>query len=407
MDEEKKKKQESFISETGAPKGDIGTGNGISPTTGQKTYSSGGGSSRGTTTNYGSYEDDLNRLTEAKRKAQITALDNARKNALANLDVQEQSIAPTYNNARNQVSATSQKNAKSFAEYMANRGLTNSGAAAQGEMNRQSTLSNNLGNLDTAEANARRDIANQRTQVENDYTNGVASANAGIDADYYNNLLNYNQQQRQYVQGLQQQALGQYSNDYQAQINNLLAQGYSPNSLEVLQLQALRGDKVNNQYSMGQQNAMNNILAGNINYNNAAAMGMTTEQAQQYYNNYQAQQQAQAQAQQQELERQMAQQEFENYIKQQQLQNATALNNSNIAKNQASINNINSQIANRNSSKTSSTSNAQISTKDLMSLLSNVPAENAMGFVDNLYISGQIDDNTLANAYAWNGWNLN
>ena len=48
-------------------------------------------------------------------------------------------------------------------------------------------------------------------------------------------------------------------------------------------------------------NAMANIHAGNINYNNAAAVGMTVPQAQAYYNNLVAQQQAQAQA---EAERQ-------------------------------------------------------------------------------------------------------
>ncbi|MER1973037.1 MAG: hypothetical protein ABS880_04660, partial [Psychrobacter alimentarius] len=44
----------------------------------------------------------------------------------------------------------------------------------------------------------------------------------------------------------------------------------------------------------GQANALANIQAGNINYNNAAALGMTIPQAQEYYNNYVAQQQAQA-----------------------------------------------------------------------------------------------------------------
>jgi hypothetical protein len=239
----------------------------------------------GTSTNFGTYQSDLDRLTKAQRQAQVDQLKAARTKALANLDVQEQAIKPMYENARNQTSAASQQGARNFAEYLANRGLTNSGAAAQGEINRQSNLTNNLGNLNTAEANALRDIANQRTAVENDYVSGLANANNAITQNYYNNLLNYNEQQRQMVQTLQQQALGQYANDYQAQINNLLAQGYSPNSLEVLQLQALRGNKSNQLYNAGQQNALSNIQSGNINYNNAAQLGMTVPQAQQYYDN--------------------------------------------------------------------------------------------------------------------------
>ena len=276
---------------------------------------------KGTSTDYGTYEDDARRLSEAQKKYQIAQLKSARDTALANLDTQEQQIKPTYQNARNMTSASSQTGARSFAEYLANRGLQNSGAAAQGEINRLSALQNNLGGINTAEANAYRDIANQRTQVNNDYANGMAAANAQIEANYLNNLLNYNQQQRQYVQDLQNQANYQYANDYQAQIDNLLAQGYSPNSMEVLQLQALRGNKVGNNYSTAQQNALSSIQAGNINYNNAAALGWTVPQAQQYYNNMLAQAQAQAE-----------QQVFENYIKEQQLRNDTLQTQYNVNK---------------------------------------------------------------------------
>ena len=145
-------------------------------------------------TDYGSYKDDLERLSKAQQKAQVAQLKQARDKALANLNTQEQSIKPTYQNARNMASATSQSGARSFAEYLANRGLTNSGASAQGEINRLSSLQNTLGGLDTEEANAYRDIANQRTAVENDYVAGVANANNAIAQQYYNNLLNYNQQ---------------------------------------------------------------------------------------------------------------------------------------------------------------------------------------------------------------------
>lgn len=312
-------------------------GEGISPRTGEKTY--GGAmqtSNIGTSTNYGSYEDDLSRLTEAKKQAQITQLKQARDKALANLDVQEQSIKPTYQKARNQASATSQSGARSFAEYLANRGLTNSGASAQGEINRLSAYQNTLGGIDTAEANAYRDIANQRTAIQNDYVAGVANANNAIAQEYYNNLLNYNQQQRAMVNQLNQQSLGQYADNYQAQIDNLLAQGYSPNSLEVLQLQALRGQKMNNNYNNAMNNAMANIQAGNINYNNASAVGMTVPQAQQYYNNLVVQQQAQAQAEAEALAYERAQQEITNQQKWAQINNDIRNTNSLIASRQNS-----------------------------------------------------------------------
>ena len=265
-----------------------------------------------TKSNYGTYEDDLNRFTEAQKKAQTAELKQAKEKALANLDVQEQAIKPMYQNQRNIASASSQQGARNFAEYLANRGLTNSGAAAQGEINRLSTLQNTMGEIGTAEANAYRDIANQRTAIENDYVSNLANANAQLEANYYSNLLNYNQVQREKVEALQQQALGQYADDYQARINELLAQGYSPNSMEILQLQALRGNKQNQfvSNSIDPNVALANIQSGNITYNNAAALGLTVEQAQNYYNELKAQAEA-------------AQQELENYIAMQKLQNET------------------------------------------------------------------------------------
>ena len=276
----------------------------------------------GTPVDNSTYKNDLDRLTEAQRKQRIAALKQAKTNALANLDRQEQAIKPMYQNARNMTSASSQTGARSFGEFLANRGLSNSGAAAQGEINRQSALQNNLGNINTAEANAFRDIANQRTQINNNYISDLANANAAIDENYYNNLLNYNEQQRQYLQNLQQQALGQYANDYQAYMNTL-----NPNSIEYLQAAAARGNKVANNLANATNPslALQSIQAGNINYNNAAALGWTPEQAQNYYNNYVAQLQAQAQ-------REAEQQAFENYIKQQQLINDTKQTNYNINK---------------------------------------------------------------------------
>ena len=283
--------------------------------------------STGTSTDYGSYQEDLDRLSRAQQKAQVEQLKQAKDKALANLDAQEKNIKPTYQNARNTASATSQSGARSFAEYLANRGLTNSGASAQGEINRLSSLQNTLGGIDTAEANALRDIANQRTAIENDYVAGVANANNAIAQQYYNNLLNYNQQQRAYIDNLKQQALGQYANDYMAYMNTL-----DPNSMEYLMAAAARGNKVANNYSTAMNNAMANIQAGNINYNNAAAVGMTVPQAQAYYNNLVAQQQAQAQAEAERLAYERQQQEIANAQKWQQINNDTLQTQYNINK---------------------------------------------------------------------------
>ena len=190
-------------------------------------------------------------------------------------------------------------------------------------MNRLSALQNTLGTIDTNETNELNEIARAKANAESDYASNLATANSKLEAEYFNNLLQENQRQRLIDEQLKQQSAQQYANDYQAQINNLLAQGYSPNSREVLQLTALRGDKIANNINNATNvsNALASIQAGNINYNNAAALGWTVEQAQNYYNTVRMQAQKEAE-----------QQAFENWLKRQQLANDTAQTNYNIGK---------------------------------------------------------------------------
>jgi hypothetical protein len=286
--EEKKKTDGSWI------------GTGIRPRTGEPTYSS---ASSSRSSSRSSYDDDLQRLKRLQQEATAQQLKAQKEKTLQALAEQEATIKPAYQAQRNSTAAVSAKNARSFNEYLANRGLTNSGAAVQAESNRMSTLQNNLADIDTQETNALNEIARARANAESDYANNLATANAQIEADYFSKVLAENQRQRQIDEQLQQQSLLQYSDDYQARINELLAQGYSPTSREVMQLQALRGQKIGNTYSNANSynNALAQVQSGYINYNNAAQLGMTVEQAQQYYNQIRAQQEAQAQAEAEQL----------------------------------------------------------------------------------------------------------
>lgn len=288
-------------------------------------------------TSSSTYQDDLARLKKLQQQATANELKAQKEKTLQALAEQEATVKPTYQAQRNSASATSQKNARSFSEYLANRGLTNSGASAQGEMNRLSTLQNTLGTIDTNETNELNEIARAKANAESDYASNLATANSQLEAEYYNKLVEENQRQRLIDEQLQEQAAQQYANDYQARINELLAQGYSPNSREVLQLKALRGNKIANNVSNATNvsNALASIQAGNINYNNASALGWTVAQAQNYYNEYQASLQAEAQA-------EAEQQAFDNYIKE------ATLNNT--------IRNTNSLISQRSKSNSSSSS---------------------------------------------------
>ena len=337
-----------------------------------------GGKSNTQIINDTSYSDDLNRLKRLQQKATANELKAQKEKTLQALAEREATIKPTYQNQRNLASANSQKGARSFSEYLANRGLTNSGASAQGEMNRLSTLQNTLGTIDTNETNELNEIARARANAESDYASNLATANSKLEAEYFNNLLQENQRQRLIDEQLKQQSAQQYASDYQAQINNLLAQGYSPNSREVLQLSALRGDKIANNINSATNanNALASIQVGNINYNNAAALGWTVEQARNYYNQYQTSLRAEAQK---EAEKEA----FDNYIKEETLKNTIRNTNSLI-----------SQRSNSNSSSSSSSGNTY-SLKEVISMLVNVEADKTQSTIDALYKGGLIDDATF------------
>lgn len=214
------------------------------------------GGSRGTSTNYGTYADDSQALLNSQKKYAAQQYRTAEEKALREYGNQLKALPEQYNAMRTQASVASQQNARNFAEYMANRGLTNSGASAQGELSRQSNLNNALANYNLSQQKAAENINQNIANTKSDYANQLALANMNLENQYYNNMLNYNENQRQMIDALRQQSLNQYANDYQAQINNLLAQGYSPNSREVLELEALRGQKVANQQAQREANAL-------------------------------------------------------------------------------------------------------------------------------------------------------
>lgn len=131
----------------------------------------------------------IDQLEQARKSKAYADLGKARDNALSNLGQEKAAIQPKYYDARNQAAAGSQQQARNFAEFMAARGGTNSGANAQAELSNNMTLQGNLGSLGRQETQAYTDIARRETDVQNAFQSDVASANAGIDADKMNALL--------------------------------------------------------------------------------------------------------------------------------------------------------------------------------------------------------------------------
>lgn len=143
------------------------------------------------------YEDDLNRLKTAQRNAAVADLENTRNQALSNLDAERRNNASMYNQQRSTANVQNRLGAKNFQEYLAQTGRANSGLSAQARMQNQNNLNTNINYLNAGEAGALADINRRTTDANNAYNSGLAAANANIEANYIQNLLNEREKARQ------------------------------------------------------------------------------------------------------------------------------------------------------------------------------------------------------------------
>jgi hypothetical protein len=136
------------------------------------------------------YETQLNNLRQAQQKAAVADLGNTRNQALSNLQAEQQQNRATYNAQRSSANAQNRLSARNFQEYLASTGRANSGLSAQARMQNANNLNTSINALNAGEAAAMADIGRRTTDAHNAYNSGLASANANIEANYIQNLLN-------------------------------------------------------------------------------------------------------------------------------------------------------------------------------------------------------------------------
>ncbi|MBO7733042.1 MAG: hypothetical protein J6S67_10825 [Methanobrevibacter sp.] len=173
------------------------------------------------------YEQELNNLRNAQKNAAVADLQKTRDTSLSNLTAEEAKIRPEYASQRSAANANNRVAARNFQEYLANTGRANSGIGAQYEMSRQNSLQSGLNAINAAEAQSVADIARRRSDIENAYNTGLASANAQVEANYIQNLLDQRQQQweREFAQKQFDEQVRQYNQNRQDQLNRAFSSG--------------------------------------------------------------------------------------------------------------------------------------------------------------------------------------
>ena len=221
-------------------------------------------------------------LAEAKKSQTIASLQNAYQQSVGGIAKEQAAIEPMYDQARSQARTTATMKAKEFENFLAQRGLTSSGSAAQGDIAQNVALQGSLTGINQGQNQAMSDIEARKQQLASTLEFNKAQAGTdydinmlqSMDAERIRQAQLAEQQRKENLSALereQQQLLdlsnstkkeemaafldtiGRFSNDYQAQINKVQNDGDTTNDWQIPYLQSARQDKITTQETAAQK----------------------------------------------------------------------------------------------------------------------------------------------------------
>lgn len=153
----------------------------------------------GTSYDIGDGNDYLKELYAKKVAAELAALKSAYEQNTATLDASRAQIAPVYDIARNSAANQNALSRGAFQEMAVANGL-NTGTTGQAALAQDVVLQQNLSQIDREQAEKTAAIDFQRSQLDTEYRNAIAKAEATGDAELANALYEeYVRQQNLYA----------------------------------------------------------------------------------------------------------------------------------------------------------------------------------------------------------------
>lgn len=141
----------------------------------------------GTSFDVGDGNDYLKELYAKKVAAELAALKSAYEKNTATLDASRAQIAPVYDIARNSAANQNALSRGAFQEMAVANGL-NTGTTGQAALAQDVVLQQNLSQIDREQAEKTAAIDLQRSQLDTEYRNAIAKAEATGDAELANAL---------------------------------------------------------------------------------------------------------------------------------------------------------------------------------------------------------------------------
>ena len=153
----------------------------------------------GTSYDIGDGSDYLKELYAQKVAAELAALKSAYEKNTSTLDASRAQIAPVYDVARNSAANQNALSRGAFQEMAVANGL-NTGTTGQAALAQDVVLQQNLSQIDREQAEKTAEIDLQRSQLDTEYRNAIAKAEATGDAELANALYEeYVRQQNLYA----------------------------------------------------------------------------------------------------------------------------------------------------------------------------------------------------------------
>lgn len=153
----------------------------------------------GTSFDIGDGSDYLKELYAKKVAAELAALKSAYEKNTSTLDASRAQIAPVYDIARNSAADQNARSRGAFQEMAVANGL-NTGTTGQAALAQDVVLQQNLSQIDREQAEKTAEIDLQRSQLDTEYRNAIAKAEATGDAELANALYEeYVRQQNLYA----------------------------------------------------------------------------------------------------------------------------------------------------------------------------------------------------------------
>jgi hypothetical protein len=213
--------------------------------------------------------DFAQQLADVRKTKELAGLKNAYDKNIGAISDQERLIKPAYEGQRSGLRANSTMQAKDFENFLANKGISASGSAGQGEISRNVTLQGGISASQLQQQNALEGMGRMKLDAKRDYESGVVSSSADIEAQLLKNKLEENQRMAdiaradtRYQNDLDRQdeaieydrgqdslnneinTIGAYYNNFQAEIDKRKATPSKEDDVLIPYLQSARENKI-------------------------------------------------------------------------------------------------------------------------------------------------------------------